>query len=158
LDASPCTRADPCSITHAVAVTNPTRHTVKLAPGAYTASITIGKGVVIDGFGATVSTTANGPSAFEVLSNGALTLRGLAITALNTTSAAVLCDLAPSSLILDRVSLDAMKSTLALNPCTAKVFGSTFHTHSSSFAVLAESPSQLTIERSKIDGGGGIVA
>jgi hypothetical protein len=158
-DGAACTHEDPCSIAHAFAVVTATRKTVHLAPGAYAATLKIGnKSVRVIGFGATVS-DISGVAPFEVTAGGGLELVGVAVSNLVGTDAAIRCNGSATSLVLDRADVDAKFLALLANPClTATISGSRVRVRNvGGFQVLSEN-SSISVDRSRFDGAGAIVA
>jgi hypothetical protein len=159
IDLSPCTQANPCSITHAFAVTSASRRTVKLEPGSYTAAIQLtNKTVTVHGFNAMVTAPPTN-AAVEVNDNASLTLQGVAIVS-QASAGAIRCEGANASLTLDQVNVEASGIPVFANPCSAiQISQSHLHTPNASRQVFfAGAPSNATIERSTLDGGDGVVA
>ncbi len=166
IDSATCTKADPCSIKHAFAVTTAARRTVKLGPGNYTANLLIAnKAVTVDGFGAMVTASPNSPGepAFQVSNNASLSLRGLGVLAA-TNSGAIRCEGANATLALDQVNVEATGgSPVFANPCSvigiSRSFLHTLKAGAPAFFVGAPSTgSNATVDRSVLDGGDGVFA
>ena len=112
-DAAPCTMAAPCSITHAFAVIDTVRSTIRLLPGNYIASlVTNGKTVTVDGFGAML-TAASGSRALEIQDGSHVRIFGLSVVDLNLGDPGIAlgCETTSGGLApiveLDQVSLDS---------------------------------------------------
>lgn len=163
MDSAACTHADPCSITHAVAVAGPTRNTVKLAPGNYVANLTISnKAVRMLGVGTTITAGA-GSTGFEINDGADVTIIGVNITNLNTSSAgtAIQCEKVASGstpkLSLQQVTIDAMGMGLLTYPCTVTMLQVTSKLRDPSrYQIYAIAPSVVNIDRSSFDVGNGL--
>jgi len=156
-DAAPCTRGERCSITHAFAVTTPTRRIVKLASGTYSAALTISdKSVRVLGTGATLSTPPSGLPPFSVKSNGTLEVLGLAIRhPFATSEAAIRCEGTATAVVLDQVTIDSDEFGFLGNPCSSVTIRNS-RLHTRKFGLLENG--SMDIERTRIDGVGIIVA
>jgi len=160
---SSCSATQPCSITRAISLADSNRTTVKMLPGTYTASFTVdGKVVVIHGYGATLNAAAAATSIG--LDNGArLQLLGLTVVNLSAGMTAIDCFPSTSAakpfLEMDEVSVDAVAVAVLAYPCTATIARSRLKTRNASFSVVYALPtSSVTIDRSVLDGGNGVVA
>ncbi|HEY5923515.1 MAG TPA: choice-of-anchor Q domain-containing protein [Kofleriaceae bacterium] len=159
--AGTCEKTVPCSITHAAALADASRHNVKLVPGAYTASVSVvGKRVVFYGVGATVA----GPddTAFTVLSGGSLRLVGLAVDVQTAgSSAAIRCADDSSgvpSLELFRATVDASNTTVIAVPCTVTIEQSVLRSRrmTSNTLDVYSDLSTAIVDRTYLDGGAGV--
>ncbi|NVB84839.1 MAG: hypothetical protein HOV81_41095 [Kofleriaceae bacterium] len=107
-EAGLCERSNPCALIHAVAVSGPGRNTVKLASGAYTATVSvIDKPLVIHGVGATV-TAPTSSYAFRVENAGRLRLEGLTVVSLVSNQSPIRCENATTA--TPRLELYSMKT------------------------------------------------
>ncbi len=155
-DIGSCTRAAPCSLDRAVAITTGVRRTVKLQPGSYSTSLVLSdKTITFDGPGAIVNSAT---TPFRINGNSIVKLVGLTVIA-STGNSAVRCDSASSSLELDQALIDAYTGSVLTNPCVLKITRSRIRGRDNTAFVIVAGPStQATIDRSIIDGGNGIVA
>jgi hypothetical protein len=158
LDTATCTKADPCSIAHAFAVASGDRHTIKLEPGSYTASIAPTNGVfIVDGRGATLTAPTNAP-AFVVAVNVNLTLFGLSIvepnTGVNANAIECVSGSAMAILALDHVTIDTEGS--AIFNCGFSMTQSVVRGGNPAAAPFIFGLTS-TIDRSLFDGGNGLV-
>jgi hypothetical protein len=165
-DGAPCTKTQPCSITHAFALADATRNTVKMLAGTYTASLSVAKNVVVHGYGATLNSAAGAPT-FQVDYGGHLRLLGLSIVNINTplpNGIAINCypNNTPGTkpiVELDDVAIDATDQALMAYPCTATITRSRLKTRTSARQIVYALPtSSVTIDRSVLDGGDGVQA
>ena len=162
-DTTTCTSTDPCSLTHAIALVDTTRNTIKMAAGMYSANLVISKSMLIDGFGATVvGLSNNGAAALEVANGAAVRVLGLGVTDLTAHTQAILCDRTSGStmtpqLELREVSTDSQNYAVFTNPCVLTISESRMHIRvSSSAAIACISSSTATIDRTLVDGGDGV--
>jgi hypothetical protein len=158
-DAAACTQSDACSIVHAFAVTNATRRTVKLSPGNYSASITVaGKSVSVHGSGATVTAGATDASTFAVRDNASLSLQGLSVVKTGS-QFPINCEGLLASLVIDEVDVAGDSGTIFARRCTVRVARSHLRAvTTNSINFLAVAPTDVLIDRTLVDGPGGIVA
>lgn len=157
---APCNQAQPCSIQRAFAITDLSRDTVKMAPGAYTGSITVtNKTVNVHGDGATLSST-NGET-LTVNDRGRLHVSGLIIIAGGTTNNAVNCESLNNvdvpRLVLDRAQVESLRNGVTLYKCIATITRSKLRTTGSNSALFASDASTADVERTTLLGGGFVV-
>ena len=165
MDTAACTRADPCSITHAVAVAAPGRNTIKLAPGNYVANLTIAnKTIRMLGTGATL-TAGSGSPGLEINDGADLTIIGASVTNLNTGNpgTAIDCRTVASGtqpkVSLQQVTIDAQGMGLFANPCTVTIAETTSKLRDPMrYQIYAIGPSVVNIDRSSFDVGDGLAA
>jgi hypothetical protein len=157
-----CTQLDPCSIQRAVAITDSTRNTVRLAPGAYTGSITIvGKIISIVGEGATLTSTQ--VPTIAVNDSGRLNATGLVVVnSVNgddegVLSCASINNVDVPRIQLDRVTIQGVRNGLTMRKCDAAVRASTIKTTGSGNTIAADVGTTATIDRSSVVGGGYVV-
>jgi len=162
-DATLCLKTQPCTIARAVALADATRSVIKMFPGAYVASITIGgKTVSIHGGGATL-TAAAGQRTIEIDVGGHLQLMGLTVVNNNASQGiGISCQpggTTPPIVELDQVTIDTAQTAVIAYPCTMTISRSSLHTRSSGQRIVYVLPtSTVTIDRSILDGGDGIQA
>lgn len=159
-DAATCTKTDPCSISHAVALVDATKQTVKAAPGNYTVAFTLdtGKTIIIDGFGATLSAPA-GQRNFDIVDGSRLRLVGLTLINSSTSGAGVTCQAAsPCVVDLEQVSIDCADTAILMYPGSATIDRSYVRTRQSTKVTLLAINASITVTRSTIDGGYGSIA
>lgn len=157
---APCTKVEPCSVQRAFAITDITRDTVKMAPGAYTGSITVtNKTVNVHGDGATISSTSG--ATLTVNDRGRVRVTGLIIVAGGTTNNAVDCvslnNVDVPMLALDRVQAESLRNVLNLVKCAAIVSRSKLRTSGSNSALFATEGSTADVDRTTLLGGGFVV-
>jgi hypothetical protein len=158
--ASSCTRMQPCALTQAVALADAARKTVKMTAGNYTASVVVnGKDVAFHGDGATLNAPAGAP-AMDVQQGAHVRVEGLDIVNLGT-SVAVYCNGSPQTPSLDVVdaSVDSVGTPFVFQGCTGAISRSTVHCRTSTTQIILAAPTtNLTINRSILDGGDGVWA
>ena len=154
-----CTQADPCSIQRAIAITDASRNTVRLAPGAYTGSIAVSnKGIILHGEGATLSST-QAPT-IAVNDSGHLAIVGLVIANSmagddeGVLSCASINNVDVPRLQLQRVTIQGVKNGLTMRKCDAMVQTSILTTTGSGSTITADVGTTATVDRSSILGGG----
>ena len=163
-DVASCGELDPCSIAHAFASLDTARQTIKLAPGSYTASITLSaQTVLVDGYGATVNAAA-GQRSFQLDNGSAVKLVGLRIVNINQTNGiGIACETplggATPSVTLDEVTVDSADTAVLAHPGSVSISRSRLHTQGTmKQIVLAFPTSSVIIDRTFLDGGDGILA
>jgi len=116
------------------------------------------------GTGATVS-AGSGATGFEINDGADVTLVGMNITNLNTSSAgtAIECQTVAHGvtpkLSLQKVTIDSMGMALFANPCTATVTETNSKLRDASrYQIFAITPSIVNIDRSSFDVGDGLAA
>lgn len=130
-DTSDCGLNTPCSITHAIALADAVKNTIRMLPGTYTAAVQIsGKGVSIVGTGAILASSAN--TSVDANSNADVGIRGLDVEA-TSASQAIGC------------SSQSGRTTLTLTDVTA-------NTALAAGQGLTASNCQLQVVHAKIDG------
>lgn len=155
-----CSKAQPCSIQRAFAITDGERNTVKMAAGAYTGSITVAnKTVNVHGEGATISSISG--TTLTVTDRGRLRVDGLVIVAGGTTNTAVNCvslnNVDIPALVLDRTQVESLRNAVTVYGCVATITRSKLRTSGSSSALFASDSSTVDVERSTLFGGGFVV-
>jgi hypothetical protein len=157
-DTAACTQSDPGSISRAFALAVNPRGTVKLSPGAYTASITLtNSAVLVDGFGATVTAPSNAEP-FVINGTSMVRMFGVAVVNNNTVSptvAGIRCQDAMTipNLALEQVSIDAAGIPLVMGGCNLTMSRSKLHARPGASATFLAA-GIATVDRSVIDGGG----
>lgn len=155
-DSGTCSKSQPCSITHANAIAASPRHTIKLAPGAYTASISItaGKTLIIHGVGATISAPVSS-FVFQVENGARLRVVGATLIAASTVTV-VRCEDATSGtpvLELFRATLNNSSSVVIANPCMLTVEESVIrNTDAGSYFVVLIAPTVAKFHRTRFIG------
>ncbi len=162
-DTASCDQTDPCSIAHAFALVSASRDTIKLAPGAYTASLSIaGTNVIVYGFGATL-TAGTTAGTFTIGNTSQVRLVGLTIEDPNpdTSEAAVRCTAGgglTASLDLDQVTVESSSGvSIVIAACSLTMSRSHVINHSSA-GISCEVVGTASIDRTLFEGGGGVAA
>lgn len=163
-DTAACTKSDPCSIGHAFAVAIAPRDTIKLGPGSYTyaahVAVADGATLTVDGAGATWLAPAGAP-ALEVSGPGNTgghgVVRVVGVSFTSTTADAVRCSWA--DLQLDQITIEAADTPIRVvfpTVCPISITRSSIRSHGSEPTIIAIGA--MTIDRTVLEGGGGITA
>jgi hypothetical protein len=154
-DSGTCEKASPCSIAHANATVDSVRNKIKLAPGAYTATVpVIGKTLIVHGVGATV-TGASAP-AFTVENGGRLRLVGLTAISQIGGGSTIRCEGGTNgtpTLELFRTTVDASGTAIIGNPCMLDVEQSVVRVRTANNVLILFNYSVAHIDRTFFDGG-----
>jgi hypothetical protein len=154
-DTASCSRLAPCSFDHALAVADASRDIIKLGKGTYTgtAAVVVPRGaeLTVNGFGATLLAPAGSP-ALTLNGGGRLHLVGAAVMA--SAPGAITCSNA--LLDLDQIALDGAGTAIDANLCAPSITRSSIRGHGNNFVI--RSIGKLFIDRSIIDGGGGLLS
>lgn len=155
-----CTRTEPCALTRAVSLADPSRYAVKMLVGSYTADLVVNKPLTVHGHGATLNTTP-GARTIEFGKGADVHLFGLNIMNINTNGIALSCQPGqgnPIPLIaLEDIAIDAIDTTLLLQGCAATITRSRLQTRTTTDRTIVVLPtSTLTIDQSILDGGDGV--
>jgi hypothetical protein len=156
--ASDCTRLQPCTLSHAVDIATATRSSVKMSPGNYDASIAItGKDLVVHGDGATL-TALGGNAALDVQAGAHVRIEGLSIVNQGD-DAAIYCNgQGPPSIDLSRMVITSDGTTANLQSCTSSIRATRFVSTGTGSPNVLVAEANVTIDRSLIDGGNGVLA
>ena len=117
--------------------------------------------ITVHGFGATWNAPAGAHPLALVLNRG---LRVVGVSFVDRTAdqgSSVTCQGDSSgrhTFVLDRVSIDAADLPVRMGLCAASIVRSSIHSHGTSRSMSISHPSSMSIDRTLIDGGGGIAA
>lgn len=169
-DSASCSRVDPCSITHAFAIADTVRDTVKLATGTYSADLSItNKTLSLHGDGATL-TPLTSASAFLLTLDVGAHVHVIGASIVGNTTSAIKCGPFDSSatpmpsIDLDNVSIDSAGFIAMVYPCKLTARNSHFNARVQYPAFFVVQPSTATFDRCVFEGagvqalGGGAVA